>query len=218
LAQAAPHAPQFAVVDRVVSQPFDARPSQLPNPLLHAIAQVEELHDGVPWLLLQARPHPPQLVRLFAVSVSQPLLLLPSQSAKLPVHTGVHTPVTQDVAPCAFVHELPQAPQFVRLLPVLVSQPFAVFASQSANPAKQVGEQTPPAHDTVPFAFEQLFPHPPQFDVLVFRLDSQPFPALPSQFANPELQVGVQAPAAQAVAPLAFVQAFPQAPQFVTVI
>jgi hypothetical protein len=54
LLHTAPQAPQFAVVDSVVSHPFEARPSQLPNPLLQAIAQVEALHDGVPWFELQA--------------------------------------------------------------------------------------------------------------------------------------------------------------------
>lgn len=96
---AAPHAPQFAVVDSVVSHPFEARLSQLPKPLLQAIAQVELLHDGVPWFELHAWPHAPQLVKLFAVSVSHPLLLFPSQSLKAPVQTGVQTPATQVVVP-----------------------------------------------------------------------------------------------------------------------
>ena len=99
LEQAAPHAPQFAVVDSVVSHPFEASPSQLPKPLLQAIAHVDALHDGVPWFELQAWPQAPQLVRLFAVSVSHPLLLLPSQSLKAPVQTGAHTPATQLVVP-----------------------------------------------------------------------------------------------------------------------
>ena len=99
LEHAAPHAPQFAVVDRAVSHPFDARPSQFPKPLSQAIAHVDPLHDGVPWFELHACPQAPQLVRLFAVSVSQPLLLFPSQSLNAPVHTGVHTPATQLVVP-----------------------------------------------------------------------------------------------------------------------
>jgi len=99
LEHAAPHAPQFAVVDSVVSHPLDASPSQLPNPLLHAIAHVEALHDGVPLFELHAWPQAPQLVRLLAVSVSQPLLLFPSQSRKAPVQTGVQAPATQLVVP-----------------------------------------------------------------------------------------------------------------------
>jgi hypothetical protein len=114
--QTAPQEPQLAVVERVVSQPFEARPSQLPKPLLHAIAQTEELHDGVPWLELQAVPQAPQLVRLLAVSVSQPLLLLPSQSLKAPVQTGVQMPLAQLVVPCALVQALPQTPQLAMLV------------------------------------------------------------------------------------------------------
>jgi hypothetical protein len=165
-------------------------------------------------LLLQASPHPPQLVRLFAVSVSQPLLLLPSQSAKLPLHTGVHEPATHDVVPCALVHEFPQAPQAVMLVETFVSHPFVALPSQSPKPAKHVGEHTPPAHEAVPFGFVQLLPHPPQLDVLVFRLDSHPFAALPSQFAKPALHVGAHVPEAHVVAPFAFVHVEPHVPQF----
>jgi hypothetical protein len=111
LEHAAPHAPQFCVVDSAVSQPFDTSPSQLPNPLLQAIAQVELLQEGVPWFELHACPQAPQLVRLFAESVSQPLLLLPSQSLNAPVQTGVQTPATQLVVPWALLQLTPQEPQ-----------------------------------------------------------------------------------------------------------
>jgi hypothetical protein len=216
--QAAPQAPQFAVVESVVSQPFDASPSQLPNPLLQAMAHVEELQDGVPLLLLHAWPQAPQLVRLFAVSVSQPLLLLPSQSAKLPVHTGAQVPDTHVVVPCALVQEVPQAPQLVRVVLMFVSQPFERLPSQSAKPAKQVGAHAPAEHVAVPFALVQLLPQPPQLPVLVLRFASQPFCGLPSQFANPELQVGAQVPAAHVVAPFALVQAEPHAPQLAVLV
>lgn len=112
------------------------------------------------------------------------------------------------------MQEFPHAPQLDMLVCTFVSQPFAALPSQSANPAKQVGEHTPPAQATVPFAFVQLFPQPPQLDTPVFRLASQPFAAMPSQFANPLLQVGAHEPAAQAVDPFGFVQVVPQAPQF----
>jgi hypothetical protein len=65
----------------------------------------------------------------------------------------------------------------------------------------------------VPCGLTQVFPHPPQLDVLVFRFASQPFVAMPSQFANPVLHVGAQLPAAQTVAPFGFVQIVPQPPQ-----
>jgi hypothetical protein len=213
LEHAAPHAPQFAVVDSVVSHPFEARPSQLPKPLLHAIAHVDALHEGVPWFELHACPQAPQLVRLFAVSVSQPLLLLPSQSLKAPAQTGVQTPATQLVVPCAFVQAFPHAPQAERLVCTSVSHPFPGLPSQSAKPAKQVGAHAPPAHATVPFALVQLLPHPPQLFTPVFRFASHPFVAMPSQLANPVLHVGAQLPAAHAVAPFGFVHVVPHAPQ-----
>jgi hypothetical protein len=47
---------------------------------------------------------------------------------------------------------------------------------------------------------------------------SQPLLRLPSQFPHPALQVGAHAPAVHAVAPCAFVQVTPHAPQFATVV
>lgn len=213
LLQPAPQAPQFWVVDSAVSHPFEARPSQLPKPLLQAIAQVELLHDGVPWFELHACPHAPQLVRLFAESVSQPLLLFPSQSLNAPVHTGVHTPATQLVVPWALLQLTPQEPQKLVVVWMSVSQPLARFPSQSAKPAKQVGAQAPPAHAMVPCGLTQFFPHPPQVDVLLFRFASHPFDAIPSQFANPVLHVGAQEPAEQTVEPFGFWHCVPHVPQ-----
>jgi hypothetical protein len=94
------------------------------------MAQVPELQEGAPLVALQERPQPPQLVRLLLVSVSQPLPLMPSQSLKLPVHTGTQAPPTQDVLPWAFEQTFPQAPQLAVLVVRFVSQPFAAFPSQ----------------------------------------------------------------------------------------
>jgi hypothetical protein len=46
---------------------------------------------------------------------------------------------------------------------------------------------------------------------------SQPLFGLPSQLANPNVQLGLHMPDAQAFVPWAFVHARPQAPQFVLV-
>jgi len=108
LEHAAPHAPQFCVVDSAVSQPFDTSPSQLPNPLLQAIAQVELLQEGVPWFELHDCPQAPQLVRLFAESVSQPLLLLPSQSPQPEAQVGEQPLDVQALSPCALAQASPQ--------------------------------------------------------------------------------------------------------------
>lgn len=64
LGQAFPHVPQLAVlVLRFVSQPFPARPSQLPKPLLHApSAQAPAAQAGAALARpAQALPHVPQL-------------------------------------------------------------------------------------------------------------------------------------------------------------
>lgn len=75
----------------------------------------------------------------------------------------------------------------------------------------------PVAQDTLPFAAEQAVPQAPQ-SVSVRRFVSQPLLGLPSQFANPDAQVGAHTPFVQVVAPFAFVQAFPQAPQFAALV
>jgi hypothetical protein len=216
--QAVPQVPQFVVVLRGTSQPFEASPSQLPNPALQAMPQEPEVHDGVPLVALQERPQPPQLVRLLLVSVSQPLPLLPSQSWNVPVHTGTHAPATHVVVPWAFEQTFPQAPQFVVLVWRFVSHPFAAFASQFPYPEKQVGLQVPPAQAFVPFAAVQTAPHAPQLVAFVVRFVSHPFAAFPSQLANPGLHDGAHEPAEQAVVPFAFVQADPHAPQFATLV
>lgn len=44
------------------------------------------------------------------------------------------------------------------------------------------GEHMPLMHDVVPFMFEHVVPHMPQFEALVAVLISQPLPYIPSQF------------------------------------
>jgi hypothetical protein len=60
---------------------------------------------------VQAAPHAPQFDAVL-MSVSQPLVRSPSQSAKPSAHAGAHDPDTQLVVPCAFVQLVPHAPQF----------------------------------------------------------------------------------------------------------
>lgn len=48
------------------------------------------------------------------------------------------------MVPFAFVHAVPQAPQFAVLVPRSTSQPFATLRSQLALPAEQV--HVPPPH------------------------------------------------------------------------
>jgi hypothetical protein len=59
---AAPHEPQWSTVDVTsVSHPFDASPSQLPYPALHATSHVPPLHAADPFARSgHAVPHAPQ--------------------------------------------------------------------------------------------------------------------------------------------------------------
>jgi hypothetical protein len=62
LAQTVPQAPQFcALLARATSHPLVNKPSQLPNPALHVMAQVPNAQDAVPFVLLHWFPHVPQL-------------------------------------------------------------------------------------------------------------------------------------------------------------
>src|SRR5437867_11177450 len=58
--QTCPQVPQFSgLVVRLISQPFEASPSQLPKPALHEIEQAPMLQPGVPFWLLHTLPQPP---------------------------------------------------------------------------------------------------------------------------------------------------------------
>jgi hypothetical protein len=208
------HAPQFdELLLRFTSQPFALLASQLPNPELHESEHAPRLHVAVAFAPLHTAPHPPQFPRLVLVFVSQPLFGRPSQFAKLPVQTGVHTPATQLVVPFAFVQAMPHPPQLLTSPVVGVSQPFFGLPSQSEKPAEQVGTQVPPVHVVEPCALEQAMPHPPQLLMFVAKTASQPLTALPSQLPVPALHTGLHAPAEHDVVPFGFVQFVPQAPQ-----
>jgi hypothetical protein len=81
LVQARKQAPQLLVVLSAVSQPLAALLSQLPQPALQELStQLPDEHEPLALAKEQALPHPPQWLTLVWVFVSQPLLLLPSQS------------------------------------------------------------------------------------------------------------------------------------------
>jgi hypothetical protein len=76
-----PQAPQFLCVSSGVSQPFIGLPSQSPKPSLHlAIPQVPIVHEGVPFMAVQAFSQRPQCVVDVLRLVSQPFVGSPSQS------------------------------------------------------------------------------------------------------------------------------------------
>ena len=89
---AALHAPQLGTeLVRFVSQPFDrALPSQFPQPALHTMEQALALQVGTPLLALHGWLHPPQFVSDEVRSVSQPLVMLPSQLPQPPLHRIWH--------------------------------------------------------------------------------------------------------------------------------
>ena len=96
--QELPQVPQFAsVVFRLVSQPVEASPSQLPNPLLQAIEHDPSEQPGVPLVPLQTAPQEPQFPTLVSVFVSQPVdpmrSQLPNPAEQVP---SVQLPLTHD--------------------------------------------------------------------------------------------------------------------------
>jgi hypothetical protein len=123
-AHALPQLPQLVVVVVLVSQPFVALPSQLPQPATQVGTQRLLVQVVVPCALPQAVPQAPQFDALLVMLVSQPLVGLPSQLRQVPVQTGTHTLPEQLVVPCALLQAVPQAPQFDALLVMLVSQPL----------------------------------------------------------------------------------------------
>ncbi len=82
------------------------------------------------------------------------------------------------------------APQFAAEVLRLISQPFAAVASQSPKPVVHAKPQVPLVHEIVALArVGQAFMHPPQCEVLVLRLASQPSVRLLLQSPKPEAQV-----------------------------
>jgi hypothetical protein len=226
-AQNRPQAPQFVTLVKVfVSQPFATLPSQLANGALQEpIAHTLEMHARVPFgtvghMVLQA----PQLFASLALFTSQPLAAMLSQFRNVPLQEATpHTLEAQPAVPFAgFGQARPQPPQLATSEVVFTSQPFAAWLSQSPNPAlheatPQVLEEQP----AVPFAGAgHPAPQPPQFTTSEVVSTSQPFPAWPSQLANPAShEARPQAAAAQPGVPFATAgQALPQLPQFAALV
>lgn len=97
---------------------------------------------------------------------------------------------------------------------MLISQPLSGFVSQSVQPTLQTWiPHAPDEQVPVAFAGAQAAPQTPQ-SVVVLRFVSQPVEYLPSQSANPAVQlVMLHVPFEQLAAPLAAPHEFPHAPQ-----
>jgi hypothetical protein len=162
---ACPHAPQCAVVvDVLVSQPFAAKPSQLPKPAAQAMEHAPSAQPGVPFTVEQARPHPPQCATLVSVLISQPFAAVASQLSRPGSHADtVQAPPAHCSVAKGRLHAAPQAPQLPRLIVRFVSQPFPANPSQLPRPGSQV--ETPHTALTqfgVPPVLEQTLAHVPQ--------------------------------------------------------
>ena len=206
---ARPHAPQWAsVVLVLVSQPFEATPSQLPKPALQvATAHAPAAQAAVALGSEHARPHAPQCAAVERVLVSQPFEGLPSQSPKPVAQVNPHAPDAHEgVALAGDGHAFPQRPQWASDEVRLAHSP-----EQLVSPAAQV-ERHVPAEQTSPATHAR--PHEPQLARSVSTLTSHPLVALASQFAKPALHAKPHAPAAHVADAFAgAVQALPQRPQ-----
>jgi hypothetical protein len=130
---------------------------------------------------------PPQLAG-WVMSVSQPLLARPSQSANPAAHADTMQPeaLHADVA-CGRLHVAPQAPQLFGSLVVLTSHPVDASLSQSAKPALHEDTAQLDAAQ-IPFACAGLhgMPHPPQLAMSLVVSTSHPVDAFPSQSEKPD--------------------------------
>jgi len=134
-------------------------------------------------------PHAPQCAVVEVVEVSQPLGRLASQSPQPAVQLGTQLEAAQLVVPWALLQAMPHAPQCAVVDVVGVSQPLGRLASQSPQPAVQLGTHVEAAQLVVPFGLMHEVRHEPQCVVLVASSSSQPFVALLSQSSYPGSQL-----------------------------
>lgn len=128
-----PHEPQLAtLVCVLVSQPFDATPSQFPKPATQLGTQAPDVQVVVPLAFAQAFPQAPQLAELVCVFVSQPLVAWASQFANPAAQApSVQFPPAQVSAALGRSHTTLQPPQSVSVL-MLFSHPLFGLPSQLA--------------------------------------------------------------------------------------
>ncbi len=216
--QAPPQRPQCAVAVLVlVSQPLATLPSQSPKPAAQVIAQAPARHEALPFVVEQALPQRPQCEALARVSVSQPLLGLPSQSAKPGLHEATpQRPPAQVAVALGRLHAAPHAPQWGAAESRSVSQPLDSLPSQSPRVVGEhtrVDSQRPAAQRAPALGKEHAVPHAPQCKVFTRVSTSQPLAGLPSQSPKPAAQVMAQTPALHEALPFVDGQALPQRPQ-----
>src|SRR5512134_1429783 len=149
----------------------------------------------------------PQLSTSVASSTSQPSAAPFRQSSKPASQEAMpQLPAAQAAVAWAGAQAASQAPQWERLVPVSVSQPFPGAPSQSPQGGEQLPTpQAPAAQPGVPLATAgQAVPQEPQWAASVARATSQPSPRKPLQSSKPASQAPTaQAPPVQATEPLA---------------
>jgi hypothetical protein len=214
-----PQPPQSVVVVVGVSHPLVNIAVQCAKPALQfAIAHVPVAQVSMEFAYdPHATPQTPQLVSVVS-GVSQPLLVMPSQSPYPALQVAMpHAPDAHvAVAFASGPHGTPQPPQLLVVLSA-VSQPFVTGPVQWAKPALHVATaHIPVAHVEVAFGSVQPAPHALQL-LSVFSGVSQSWPSA-LQCPKPGLQLDTaHIPVAQVPAPFMTVQAVPHAPQFATV-
>jgi hypothetical protein len=213
---AVPHVRQLVSVLSGVSQPLAATTSQSPKFVLQDVsAQVPVWHVPTPLAYEHTLPHIPQFDVEVLVFVSQPLFGLVSQLAKPIAHIGVHMLLEQAVVPFAFVHVVPQDPQFEAFVAVLLSHPFPYMPSQFWNGVVQDWiTHVVPLHVGVPFCTEHTLPQPPHALTLFVVAASQPLLTFASQLPKPAAHMIPHAPLVHVAEPFVELQTFMHAPQF----
>jgi len=196
-------------------------PSQSPKPSLQrAMPQTPATQLAVALGIEHTRLHPPQLVALVLVLVSQPLATAPSQFPNPAEQVMLHTPPAQPGVPPVVEQRVPQAPQLFTSVRMAVSQPSPEVALQSRRSLGQFTLEVPhidAAHTAlVPMGGGgQLTPQPPQLvtspDAV---LTSQPSSELVLQSRKPALHAPItHRPPEQLEAALADWQRLPHTPQ-----
>ena len=165
----------------------------------------------------QGFPQRPQWAVATRRSASQPLVALPSQSAKPVAQRAMsQRPAAQAPVALAGAQRAPHVPQCARSLARVTSQPLVALPSQSPSPEAQVVAQRPWTHAAIaPGPAAQTVPHAPQFARSATVSRSQPLLGSPSQSRNVPVHCATaQRPAAQVAVALARAQRAPQRPQW----
>jgi hypothetical protein len=219
-----PHVPQLETVTmRFISQPSLLIPLQFANPALHApIPHTPAVQTDVPLATIHVSPHWPQLFMDMFRFVSHPSAGFPLQFAKEPLHKPMEqNPMVQAGVALAKLHTVPHAPQLLISVVIFISQPSFWMLLQLKNPALHPPiSQTPAVQVDDAFGNTQLLPQPPQLNILVRRLTSQPSPVMLLQLANPPVhELIVQTPPVHAAVALGYgPQTFPHEPQLAVVV